>query len=356
MLKKKLAVLFGGKSAEHEISIRSANNIINNIDKDKYEIILIGIDKQGRWFTNLDNSRYLDTQEDLRLDGFDQEVAICLDGTSRFCHIESQTYISVDIVHPVLHGPFGEDGSIQGLLKIAEMPYVGPDVLGSAVGMDKVIMKRILRDAGIKVGPYLSFLKEESRPTFDFINEQLSMPVFVKPANMGSSIGINKVYNEEQLSKAMEDAFQYDRKIIIEANISGREIECAVIGNEFPKASLVGEVVVHDDFYAYDTKYNNEDGASIRIPANVSDEILQKTQEIAIRTFKALSCEGLGRVDVFVKDNGEIFVSEINTIPGFTSISMYPVLWKESGMNYTSLLNELYRLAEARYERESKLL
>ena len=349
--KLNLAIIFGGKSAEHDISIRSANNIIKQIDLKRYQPVFIYIDQQGSWFVNKNPQKYINKSEDLSPAGFDQAVFLCLDSSGRLYNIVESSYILIDIAHPVLHGPFGEDGAIQGLLKTANIPYVGPDVLGSAIGMDKVIMKRILRDAGIKIGPFLSFLKEDTRPSFEHINEMLSMPVFVKPANMGSSIGINKVNNQEQLRYAMEDAFKYDRKIIIEANIVGREIECAVLGNEHPVASILGEVLVHDEFYAYDTKYLSEEGATVQIPADLSDEILRKTQKIAISTFKVLACEGLGRVDVFLQEDGTVVVNEINTLPGFTSVSMFPMLWESSGLTYTMLLNKLYELAINRHER-----
>ena len=318
MIKKKLkiGILFGGKSAEHDVSIMSAQNIIDALDKDKYQIFPIKIEKDGDF--NLDVTK------------------------------------KMDLIFPALHGPYGEDGSMQGLLKILGVPFVGAGVLGSALGMDKDVMKRLFKEAGISIGKYL-VLNAEEKISFEKVKKTLNLPIFIKPANMGSSVGIEKVKNEEEFKKALKNAFQYDSKIIIEENINGQEIECSVLGNRNPIASIPGEVVPKKDFYSYEAKYIDENGAELLIPARLSKNIIKKVQDIAIKVFQTLSCEGMGRVDFFVKKSGEVIVNEINTIPGFTSISMYPKLWEASGMSLAKLLDKLIELAIERFERESKL-
>ncbi len=316
MAKKiKVGVLFGGKSAEHEISLVSAKNVINALSKKKYKVTPVKINKDGKFR---------------------------LDSVKNF-----------DVIFPVLHGPFGEDGSMQGLLKVAGVPFVGPSVLGSAVGMDKDVMKRLLRDAGIPIGKFIT-LRAGEKVEFNQIKRELGMPLFIKPANMGSSVGISKAKNEIEFKKAIEEAFKFDTKIIVEEFIEGREIECAVLGNEKPIASIPGEIVAGQEFYSYDAKYIDTTSHS-EIPAKISKEIAKKIQKIAIEVFKALDCEGMGRVDFFLKKNGQIFVNEINTIPGFTNISMYPKMLEASGIPLGRLLDTLISLAIERFKREQKL-
>lgn len=319
MVKKKikLAILFGGKSAEHEVSINSAKNVIAAFDKNKYQIIPFKINK---------------------------------DGVFDFSKLKKY-----DVVFPVLHGPYGEDGSVQGLLKLIDVPFVGAGVSGSALGMDKDIMKRLLNEKGIKNAKYISLRKNE-KMSFEKAKNFLKLPIFVKPANLGSSVGVNKVNNKKEWDLAIKDAFKYDTKIIIEEMIVGRELECAVLGNEHPKASKVGEVVLNADFYSYDAKYIDEDGAVIQVPAkNLPDKVERKIQNMAIKVFKVLNCEGMARVDFFLKKDGTIYVNEINTIPGFTNISMYPKLWEISGISKKKLLDTLVNLAIERYKRDKKL-
>jgi len=260
----------------------------------------------------------------------------------------------LDVIFPVLHGPFGEDGTVQGLLKLANVPFVGSGVLGSAVGMDKDIMRRLLRDAGLPIAKFLVF-ENKINCNFNKITKKLGLPFFVKPANLGSSVGVNKVKNKKDFSKAVSEAFQYDKKITVEEYINGREIECSILGNENPMVSVPGEIILKDDFYSYKTKYVSKTGASLEIPAKISQHLTKKIQALAIKTFKVLSCEGLSRVDFFLKKNGEIIINEINTIPGFTSISMYPRLWKASGISYSKLIDKLIQLAIQRFKREQKL-
>jgi D-alanine-D-alanine ligase len=313
--KIKIGVLFGGKSAEHEVSINSARNVINALDKKRYQIILVKISKDGR---------------------FDFSIIK-----------------KMDVIFPILHGPFGEDGSMQGLLKLSEVPFVGPSVLGSAVGMDKEISKRVLRDSGIPIGKFFT-LRMGDKINYTKIKKELGLPLFIKPANMGSSVGISKVRNEKEFEKAIKEAFKYDTKIIIEEFIDGREIECAVLGNEHPMASVPGEIIANQDFYSYNAKYVDAGSVAV-IPAKISAKTKKRIQELAIETFRALNCEGMSRVDFFLKKNGSVVVNEINTIPGFTDISMYPKLWEASGIPQTKLLDRLIDLAIERFEREQKL-
>jgi D-alanine-D-alanine ligase len=260
----------------------------------------------------------------------------------------------IDVVFPVLHGPFGEDGTVQGLLKLANLPFVGAGVLGSAVGMDKDVMKRLLRDAEIPVGKFLVFQRGDTL-SYGKIKKQLGLPLFVKPANLGSSVGISKVSKKREFRAAIDEAFRYDNKVIIEEYIDGREIECSVLGNDEPAASLPGEIVVRHDFYSYDAKYIDDQGARLEIPAKLSRSVIRKIRKIAVRAYKALCCEGMARVDFFVQANGRVLVNEINTIPGFTKISMYPKMWEASGLSYPRLIDRLIRLALERARCERRL-
>jgi D-alanine-D-alanine ligase len=313
--KLKIGILFGGKSAEHEVSINSANNVIKALDKTKYQIFKIKINQNGKFNIN--------------------------------------SLKGLDVVFPVLHGPFGEDGSMQGFLKIMNLPFVGPGVLGSAVGMDKDIMKRLFRDAGIPVGKFET-IRNGEEVSFIKLSKSLGLPMFVKPANLGSSVGIHKIKNEADFKKAIGDAFLYDTKLIFEENINGREIECSVLGNENPIASIPGEIIPNGDFYSYNSKYLDNKSVS-KIPAELSNGLVKKIQDTAVKVFKTLNCEGMGRVDFFLKDDGKILVNEINTLPGFTAISMYPKMWEASGLPISKLLDELIDLAIVRFKREQKL-
>lgn len=356
--KMKVGIIFGGKSAEHEVSLQSAKNVIEAIDKDKYEPVLIGVDKKGKWLL-ADSSKFLLNSGNPKLiklsNETSQSVALVPQSAGRIANLDThESDKFIDVVFPILHGPFGEDGTMQGLLKLANIPFVGASVLGSAVGMDKDVMKRLLRDAEIPIGKFLT-CKEKDIPTYEDAVKNLGLPFFVKPANMGSSVGVSKVSEEKDFDKAIREAFKYDRKILIEENIKGREIECSVLGNDDPIASVPGEVISNHDFYSYEAKYIDKHGATLEIPAKLSDEIIKKVQAFAVKTFKILSCEGLGRVDFFLKENGDVLVNEINTIPGFTSISMYPKLWEASGISYTELIDRLIQLALERFEKEQKL-
>lgn len=360
MNKKKInvGILFGGKSAEHEVSLQSAKNVIEAIDKEKYNPILIGIDKSGKWLLN-DSSKFLlnaDNPKLIKLNQASDSVALVPKSDGKIFNLsKSGNDRSVDVIFPILHGPFGEDGTVQGLLKLANIPFVGASVLGSAIGMDKDTMKRLLRDAGIPIGEFIAIKSEDIIPDYKNIKDKIGIPCFIKPANSGSSIGISKVRNEDEYIESVKNAFQYDTKILVEEYIKGREIECSVLGNNNPIASVPGEVIPNHEFYSYEAKYIDKKGAILEIPAKISNEATKKIQELAIKTFKTLSCEGLGRIDFFLKDKNEIVVNEINTIPGFTKISMYPKLWKASGISYSELIDRLIQLAIERFNKEQKL-
>jgi D-alanine-D-alanine ligase len=361
MIKKKIGILFGGCSAEHEVSLQSAKNVFDAIDRNKYEPVLIGISKSGKWMIEDSSGRteFLLNSNDpqkicLNPDGIPAVLLPASGGT--FVHLDDTSKeTSVDVIFPILHGPLGEDGSVQGLLKLADVPFVGVSVLGSAVGMDKEVMKRLLISEGIPVAKYITIYAKDEIPDFGAVVKTLGLPHFIKPANMGSSIGINKVHNEAEYKQFVQAAFQYDTKIIIEEFIKGRELECAVLGNENPVVSPPGEIKPSHEFYSYDAKYIDSNGAEFVIPAGLSDEKKKEIQMLAIKTFKTLYAEGLSRIDFFMRDDGLVFVNEINTMPGFTKISMYPKLWEEQGLDYGALIDRLIETALERYERDHKL-
>ena len=357
-MKKKLrvALLFGGKSAEHEISLISARNIAAAMDKNKYEIVAIGIDKQGRWHLD-EGARLLLGGEKAVVEFHDaRNAAAIMPGktTTPMVRRGAAGLAGIDVVFPILHGPFGEDGTVQGLLKLANLPFVGAGVLGSAVGMDKDVMKRLMRDAGIAIGKFMAFERAD-KISFAQVKRTLGMPLFVKPANLGSSVGISKAAKPSQFSAAVKEAFRYDNKIVIEEFIAGREIECSVLGNDNPIASLPGEIVVNRDFYSYHAKYLDAHGSRLEIPAKLPAKVIKEIRQTAIHVYKALCCQGMARVDFFVQANGRVLVNEINTIPGFTKISMYPKMWEASGISYSKLIDRLIRLALERFRREQRL-
>lgn len=335
-----LGLIFGGKSAEHEVAINSARSVYQALDKNKYNIILIGINKDGSWH-HFPHSFFLSENNKISKNSSKINPSSILG----FC----------DVVFPVLHGTYGEDGTIQGLFEIFNIPYTGPDVLGSAIGMDKDVTKRLLRDAGILI-PEFEILNKHEAKKLNQIIKKFKFPVFVKPANLGSSVGISRVNKKNELKKAVNDAFLYDNKVLIEQGIFGREIECAVLGNEYPAASELGEIIPHDSFYSYKAKYIDENGASLIIPVKLPNHIKKAVQKIAVDTFKALCCTGMARVDFFLeKGTNKIYVNEINTIPGFTKISMYPKLWGISGLPYSKLLDQLISLAIDRHKKKNRL-
>lgn len=360
MNKLGVGILFGGKSAEHEVSLQTARNVVDAIDKDKYDITLIGIDKIGKWYL-CNNSHFLISENDpslIKLNTGSNLVSLLpFKSENQLITQTSQNLPHLDVVFPLLHGTFGEDGTIQGLLKLAHIPYVGADVLGSAIAMDKDVTKRLLKEAGIPITNFKTVHKNNDIPEFEKIRNVFGLPFFVKPANAGSSIGVSKIRSIDEYEKAVSLAFSYDNKILIEKAVAGREIEFSILGNQNdPIVSLPGEIIVNDDFYSYDAKYINSTGSSSQIPANIPEDITKKMQEMAIKTYKTLSCEGMARVDMFLTKDAEIFVNEINTIPGFTKISMYPKLWAASGISYAELIDRLIDLAIKRHLRDQKLL
>ena len=359
MKKIRVAILFGGRSAEHEVSLQSAKNVSEAIDKTKYDVILIGIDREGHWYLNESSHFLLHADDPAQISMKHRNIKLAMipgSASNPIFPLKGEKSIGeLDVIFPILHGPYGEDGTVQGLLRMVDIPFVGADVLGSAVSMDKDVMKRLLHEANIPQAAFLSLTAvEKDNIDFEKVKLTTGIPCFVKPANMGSSVGISKVHNEEDFEPALKKAFEFDDKIVIEQNIDGREIECSVLGNESPIASLPGEVISSHEFYSYEAKYLDQNGARFQVPATLSEEIIRQIQELAIKTFKVLNCDGMARVDFFLKGNDEIFVSELNSIPGFTKISMYPKLWEASGILYQELLDRLIQLALERHERRQK--
>lgn len=353
-----VGILFGGNSAEHEISLQSANNVIESIDKCKYDITLIGISKSGNWLLNKDISFPLNSTDinNSFLNHKSDEIALIPQSKGNIFNLSNVNFKKeIDVVFPILHGPYGEDGTIQGLLKLVAIPFVGSDVLGSAVSMDKDIMKRLLRDAGLPIGKFITLHSDDDIPAFDSITQKIGTPIFIKPANLGSSVGINKAIDDNTYQKAVKEAFKYDTKIIIEEFVEGREIECAILGNNQPKASVCGEIIFTHGFYSYEAKYLDETGYKIKIPALIDPYIQIQIQKMAIQTFQVLACKGFARVDFFLTKNNEILINEINTIPGFTKISMYPKLWEATGIPYSQLIDNLIQLAIERFEKEKNI-
>jgi D-alanine-D-alanine ligase len=352
----RIGVLFGGRSGEHEVSLSSAASVIRGLDPKKYEAVPIGISKSGQWLIGAGAQKMLPevlkSGERVLLSSDPSLAALVpLDvargGAQR-----------VDVVFPVLHGTFGEDGTVQGLLDLAGLPYVGAGVLGSAVGMDKDIQKRLFIQAGLPVGKFLAFPRsewEKSRAkVLNKIAKEIRFPLFVKPATLGSSVGMTMVHNRAELAPALDFAGEFALKIVVERAINGREIEVSVLGNDNPKASVPGEIIPHREFYDYAAKYL-EDGTKLVIPAKLSRAQVRRFQDFAVRAFKALDCAGMGRVDFFLeRRTGRIFINEINTIPGFTSISMYPKLWEASGLPFGKLVDRLIELALERHGEKAR--
>jgi D-alanine-D-alanine ligase len=373
MTKIRVGVIFGGRSAEHEVSLLSARNIVEALDRNKYDVTLIGIDKKGGWHIAEEDLLTANSKKSIT-DKAKYDTSNRYSQSSLPSFVGSEPHLSLstvprsnndnrpydlpqlDVVFPVLHGTFGEDGAIQGLLKILDIPFVGPSILSSAVGMDKDVAKRLLRDAGIDVARFVSVPFSRRRTvSFKELSDELGLPIFVKPANLGSSVGISKVTTSTELEHALQEAFKYDTKIIVEEYIKGREIEVSVLGNEEPIASVPGEIIPTHDFYSYEAKYLDSNGARFVIPANLDEDTTKQVERLAIQTYQCLCCEGMARVDMFLTECGRLLINEINTIPGFTSISMYPKLWEASGIPYGDLIEKLLKLAIDRHERDSCL-
>ncbi|MGD1046169.1 MAG: D-alanine--D-alanine ligase family protein [Bacteroidota bacterium] len=355
----RIGVIFGGRSVEHEVSLVSAASVINALDKKKYEVIPIGIASTGQWLSSNETLRLLKEKQSIELE---QEQLLIPDPRKQSLVAINNGGVgtAIDVIFPLTHGRYGEDGTLQGLLELADLPYVGSGVLGSAVGMDKVIQKELLLRANIPTAPSIWFTLEEyktrHKKIVSEIERTLKYPLFVKPSNSGSSIGINKAHNRKELLVFINTAAQFDRKILVEQGInSAREIECGVLGNDKPVASVPGEIVPSNEFYDYDAKYVDEKSNSI-IPAKLPSAVVKKIKQYALTAFRTLDCAGMARVDFLItKKTNRIFLNEINTIPGFTSISMYPKLWQASGLSYSALLDKLIQLAIERHEAKANL-
>ncbi len=363
--KIKIGVLYGGRSGEHDVSLCSAASVVSALDKNKYEVIAVGIDRAGRWYvqdqpeivTDRDFGKILSLKRRGRwvVNHFEQGNKL------HIYNIENNNEeVVVDLIFPVLHGTFGEDGTLQGLLELAMVPYIGADVAGSAIGMDKDIAKRLLKEAGIPVVPSLTVNNKEwhdqPEPIIRRALEKLGLPLFVKPLCTGSSVGIKKVKEKDALAGAIDFALQFDMRIMIEKAVDCREIECAVLGNDEPTASILGEIIPSHEFYSYEAKYIDPQGAKMNIPAQIEDGLADAIRKHAVAGYKALNCSGMARVDFFLDKKTNVFyLNEINTLPGFTSISMYPKLWEATGLPYAILLDKLISLALERHQRKLEI-
>lgn len=367
--KIRVGVLFGGQSSEHEVSLASARSVLHAIDPDKYEVVPIGITKKGAWVTSGDPMAQLRAggQSDVAAleagssvfatdpsGGGRAEIVEIMPGKRGSRELTARLGEALDVIFPVLHGPYGEDGTVQGMLALTGIPYVGSEVLGSAVGMDKITMKSVFRDHGLPVAPYLGVTRaewERNHASVQMRAERLMpYPMFAKPSNMGSSVGVGKVHGPEKFAAAVDLAARYDRRIIIEQGLDARECECGVLGNDVPEASVVGEVVPGNEFYDYRAKYV-DDNSDLVIPAKIPDDLSEEIRRLSVEAFKVLDCAGMARVDFFVaRDLSQVWINELNTIPGFTRISMYPKLWEASGVSYPELIGRLIELAFERHE------
>lgn len=358
LTKIKLGLLYGGKSAEHQVSLQTALAAIKALNQEKFEIHPIYITEQGQWMRGERIEGEVTSVEALQMSGEVNAISPVSLSTEIIPAPASKQEEAIDVIFPLLHGPNGEDGTVQGLLELMNIPYVGNGVLASAAGMDKVVMKNIFAEAGLNQAKYTSFVRsvwEKNREeAYEKVEEVLGYPCFVKPANLGSSVGINKCKDREELEKAFEEAFQFDRKIIVEENIIGREVEVGVLGNDDPKCSVVGEIVPKKEFYDYKSKYIDGDTALI-IPAEITEEETATIQRDAIRAFQALDGAGLTRADFFLTKDGEVYINEVNTMPGFTPFSMFPLLWQHTGLPYPELIEELIRLAIERHKEKQKI-
>ena len=352
-MKKRVGLLYGGKSAEHEVSLSTATAVSKAIDYDKYEVYPIFITLDGQWLRGPQLTKPVESIEQLQFKRDENSP----NNITEFI-LNQNTQAQFDAVFPLLHGTNGEDGTVQGLLEVLNFPYVGNGVLASAAGMDKVTMKQLFSVAGLKQVPYVHFIRKEwnqrSKEILAQCEDELSWPLFVKPANLGSSVGISKASTIEELVAAIEFAFQYDRKVIVEQGIVGREIEMGVLGNDEPQVSVAGEIKPMTDFYDYDSKY--KDGSTVLIiPAEITSDVEKTMKDMAIRAFKILDCSGLVRSDFFVTENNEVYINEVNTMPGFTPVSMYPLLWQHTDVSYPELIDTLIELAIERHTEKQQL-
>lgn len=350
MSKQTVAIIYGGKSVEHQISINSARNIFEYIDRDKFIPIAIGISPKGDW--------YLKTSIDGDFEG-QPKLSLLLSTQQRgFQNTNNGDIFSPDVIFPVLHGTDGEDGSIQGLLQAFEFPFVGTGVLGSAVSMSKLVSKKMLQSEGIPMSNFLSYdYDERDHIEFEHLKTTLGLPFMAKAANLGSSVGVVKVKSKDDFHAALEEVFKFDNLIIFEQYITGRELECSVMGNDVPMASLPAEIIISKnyEFYTYEAKYLDPNAVELKIPAEIDQDISDKIRELSIKAYKALHCEDFSRVDLFLTEDGQILINEINTIPGFTNSSMFPMMWNERGISFTDLITKLIELALIRYKANQRI-
>lgn len=357
--KLNIAILFGGRSTEHQISLLSAQNVVAALDKDKFIPQLIAIDKKGQWFYFGQELQLLNSDDPKNIALAEVKERVYISQNTSECILwqrSSDTPLcTIDVIFPVLHGNYGEDGSIQGLAQLANIACVGCGILGSALCMDKDIMKKLLRDSGIPTAKWHLQRDNENILAYDELVKNLGTDLFIKPATLGSSVGISFVNNSTDYLEAVKYALEFDSKVIIEEKVEGREIECAVLGNDKAKASLPGEVIPKSSFYSYENKYLDENGALLHVPAQLEQNQTEAIQELALKCFNLLECSGMARLDVFLKENDVIIVNEVNTIPGFTNISMYPKLWEETGLPQTELISALIELAIEDNNKRNKL-
>ncbi len=346
-----IGLIYGGKSGEHEVSLQSAKSIFEALDKSKYNVFLIGIDKQGHWLLG-NPANYLLNAQNPKLIALNKSGSSAITPVNKTAKPEiisldtGRGLAKIDVFFPIIHGTYGEDGSLQGMLEMLDVAYVGAGVTGSAIGMDKDVQKRLLEATGINIARFMTIRKSQyNKGQIEEIVQKFSLPVFVKPANLGSSVGISKAHTRKELEAATADAFKYDTKIMVEEYIKGREIECAVMGNDKPIASIPGEIIPSHEFYSYEAKYIDENGAALKIPADLPKKTVEEVQNTAVKVFRTLECYGFARVDFFLTPKGKIYLNEINTIPGFTKISMFPKLFGYSGIPYQELLDRLIGLA-----------
>ena len=354
--KRRIAIVFGGRSAEHEISVASAQSVLAALDPERYDVLPIGIDKDGRWH-HVPSLPEPPSPDELSAVSGGQQVVLSPERGDPAVLADDGTRRELDVVFPLLHGPYGEDGTIQGMLELAGIPYVGAGVLASAVGMDKAIQKVLFRAAGLPLVAHEVVHEREWQDDREGVEARaaaLDLPVFVKPATLGSSVGITKVKNVDDLARAIEEALSYARKALVEQAMEGaREIECAVLGNDDPVASLPGEILPGGEFYDYRAKYLDQ-GTRLEVPADLPTSVVDEIQRMAVAAFRAIDCAGMARVDFFLREADEVVVNEINTIPGFTPVSMYPKLWEASGVAYPELIDRLVELAVERHQEERK--
>ena len=352
MAKRTICILYGGRSGEYEVSCRSAASVSRNLDPKKYRQVLIGIDKTGRWHLQQEpRFKRADYGESLEVVPRSETVAVV---PGQGLDIPSGK-IQADVVFPVLHGTFGEDGTVQGLLELAGLAYVGAGVLGSSLAMDKQKTKEVWRQSGLPIVEFV-VVRDDSAESIAAVLQRFEPPVFVKPVTAGSSVGVSKVHSRDQLQSAIAEALRYDEKVMVEPAVEGREIECAVLGNESAQAFTPGEILPAHEFYSYEAKYIDPEGAQLRLPADLPDALSREIRKIAVAAFQAVECSGMARVDFFLeRGSGRILLNEINTIPGFTNISMYPKLCEASGVPYPELLDRLIELAVERHERRASL-